>query len=108
MQIEAFENTQLLADGQLLLTKHLHLGSRSLPISQDELRTALAELRSDAIRALRRIGLDEGQLPDFGQVSEEVFSSQLLRLSGPVTVGLVASGPAFTAGPAQLEFVVLY
>ncbi len=106
--VEAIENTQLFERGQLVVSTQLHLGSSQLPISQDEIRTALANIKADAVRKMRRAGLDEGQLPDFGQVTEEMFTNMLLRLTGPVTIGLVATEPIARAGPAHLELMILY
>src|SRR5690606_29692189 len=45
---------------------------------------------------------------DFGQVTEEMFTNMLLRLTGPVTIGLVATEPIARAGPAHLELMILY
>jgi len=106
--VEAIENTVLFQRGQLIVSTQLHLGSPELPISQDEIRTTLANLKADAVRKMRRAGLDEGQLPDFGPVTEEMFTNMLLRLTGPVTIGLVATEPVSRAGPAHLELMILY
>ncbi len=106
--VEAIENTRLFERGQLIVSTQFHLGSTQLPISQDEIRTALANIKADAVRKMRRAGLDEGQLPDFGPVTEEMFTNMLLRLTGPVTIGLVATEPIARAGPAHLELMILY
>ncbi len=106
--VEAIENTVLFERGQLIVSAQLHLGSTALQISQDEIRTALANLKADAVRKMRRAGLDEGQLPDFGPVTEEMFTNMLLRLTGPASIGLVATEPVSRAGPARLELMILY
>lgn len=106
--VEAIENTELFRRGQLIVSSQLHVGTTELPASQDEIRTVLAQLKADAVRKMRRAGLDEGQLPDFGPVTEEMFTNLLLRLTGPVTVGLVATEPVYRAGPARLELMILY
>jgi hypothetical protein len=106
--VEALENTVLFERGQLILSSRLHLGTSQLPISQDEIRNAVITLKAEALRKMRRAGLDEGQLPDFGPVTEEMFTSMLLRLTGPVTIGLVATEPVSRAGLAQLELMILY
>ena len=106
--VEALENDELFQGGQLIVSHQLHVGTTELPASQDEIRTALAQLKADAVRKMRRAGLDEGQLPDFGPVTEEMFTNLLLRLTGPVMVGLVATEPVNRAGPARLELMILY
>ncbi|HZJ10991.1 MAG TPA: DUF3084 domain-containing protein [Trueperaceae bacterium] len=106
--VEAIENTVLFERGQLVVSSHLHLGTSDLPISQDEIRNSLANLKTEAVRKMRRAGLDEGQLPDFGPVTEETFTNMLLRLTGPVSIGLVATEPISRAGPARLELMILY
>ncbi|HNQ99056.1 MAG TPA: hypothetical protein PKN52_03585, partial [Trueperaceae bacterium] len=106
--VEAIENTELYAKGQLVVSHGLHLGSVELPASQGEIRTSIAQLKADAVRELRRAGLDDGQLPDFGPVTEEMFTNQLLRLVGPVTIGFVATEEVWRAGPAKLELMILY
>ena len=70
--------------------------------------TFQADMGADAVRKLRRAGLDDAQLPDFGPVTEELFTNMLLRLTGPVTIGLVATEPVLRAGPANLELLILY
>jgi len=106
--VEAIENTELFGRGQLIVSHGLHLGSPALPASQDEIRASIAQLKAEAVRKLRRAGLDDGQLPDFGPVTEEMFTNLLLRLSGPVTIGLVATEDVWRAGPAKLELMILY
>lgn len=106
--VEAIENTVLFERGQLVISSRLHLGTSQLPISQDEIRNALTNLKAEALRKMRRAGLDEGQLPDFGPVTEEMFTNMLLRLTGPVTIGLVATEPIARAGTAELELMILY
>ena len=106
--VEAIENTVLFERGQLVVSSDLHLGTSDLPISQDEIRNSLANLKNEAVRKMRRAGLDEGQLPDFGPVTEETFTNMLLRLTGRVSIGLVATEPISRAGPARLELMILY
>ena len=106
--VEAIENTILFEQGQLIISSQLHLGTSQLPISQDEIRNALTNLKAEALRKMRRAGLDEGQVPDFGPVTEEMFTNMLLRMTGPATIGLVATEPVSRAGPARLELMILY
>ncbi len=106
--VEALENNELFGQGQLIVSHPVHLGTPELPASQDEIRASIAQLKAEALRKLRRAGLDDGQLPDFGPVTEELFMNMLLRLTGPVTIGLVATEPVLRAGPANLELLILY
>ncbi len=106
--VEAIENTQLYQRGQLVSALPIHLGSTDLPSTQNEIRNSITQLKAEAVRQMRRAGLDEGQLPDFGPVTEEMFTNMLLRLTGPVTIALVATEPILRAGPAQLELMILY
>lgn len=106
--VEAIENTQLYQRGQLVSALPIHLGSADLPSTQNEIRNSIAQLRQEAIRQMRRSGLDEGQSPDFGPVTDEMFTNMLLRLTGPVTIALVATEPILRAGPARLELMILY
>lgn len=106
--VEALENTVLFERGQLIISSRIHLGTNQLPISQDEIRNEVITLKAEALRKMRRAGLDEGQLPDFGPVTEEMFTNMLLRLTGPVTIGLVATEPVSRAGLAKLELMILY
>ena len=106
--VEALENNELFGQGQLIVSHPVHLGTADLPASQDEIRASITQLKAEAVRKLRRAGLDDGQLPDFGPVTEELFMNMLLRLTGPVTIGLVATDPVLRAGPANLELLILY
>jgi hypothetical protein len=105
--VEAFENDLVLDAGRLLVTRRIHLGTEDLPISQAELRAALATMKADALSALRRAGLDEFQLPRYPTLSEETFAGLMLRRSGPVTVGVLVLDDVYRAGPADLELVLL-
>jgi uncharacterized protein (DUF3084 family) len=106
--IEAVENDRIFEAGQLLLSRSLHLGSSELPTTLEDVRTAIAQLRADTIRLLRRAGLDELQAPRFVGVSDEAFANQLLRLDGWVVVGVVTVAAIDRAGPALVEFLILY
>ncbi len=106
--VEAIENTMLFERGQLVSALPIHLGSQDLPSSQNDIRNSIAQLKAEAVRKMRRAGLDEGSLPDFGAVTEEMFTNMLLRLTGPATIALVATEPIHRAGPAHLELMILY
>jgi hypothetical protein len=105
--IEAVENDLVVVGGRLLVSRHVHLGSDELPISQSELRSALSSLKGEALVALRRAGLDEFQLPRYPTLSEEVFASLLLRRTGPASIGVMVLDDVYRSGPADLELVVL-
>lgn len=106
--VEALENTRLFEGGQLLLSRRVHVGTPDLPATQEEVRGWIAQFRADVIRTLRRSGLDELQAPLFVGSSDEGFANQLMRLSGPVTIGVVAREAIDRAGPAYVEMVILY
>jgi len=106
--VEAVENERIFNGGQLLLSRTVHMGDAELPASLEEVRGWIAQLRSDTIRHLRRSGLDELQAPRFTGVSEEAFANQLMRLSGPVTIGVISVGAIDRAGPAWVEYLIVY
>lgn len=106
--VEALENDRIVAAGQLLLSRSVHLGSGEFPTTLEDVREMIAQLRADTVRFLRRAGLDELQAPRFTGVSDEAFANQLLRLSGPVVIGVVTVEAIDRAGPALVEFLILY
>lgn len=106
VSIEAWENSQVLAGGQLVSSRVLHLGSAEQPTSQSELRAGLLELVRTTRSRLTRAGLFAQEPPQFLE-SEDAFLAQLERLSGPVTVGVLTSAEVYRGGPALLEFVIL-
>ncbi|MFU8887905.1 MAG: DUF3084 domain-containing protein [Trueperaceae bacterium] len=108
VMIEALENTRLFEAGQLLMSRRVHLGTAELPATLDEVRGWIAQFRADIIRTLRRSGLDELQAPVFVGSSDEAFANQLMRLEGAAVIGVVAREPIERAGPAYVEFVILY
>ncbi|ADI15291.1 DUF3084 domain-containing protein [Truepera radiovictrix] len=105
--VEAYPNLQLLARGQLVATRQLHLGTPEAPLSRDALRAELARLSLESLNRLRRVGLFEQVRPSPSDADFDRFSAWLSRLSGPVVIGTVAKEPVFVAGPAELEFVIL-
>ncbi|MDA0700533.1 MAG: hypothetical protein O3A02_04935, partial [bacterium] len=106
--VEALENTRLFEHGQLLMSRHIHVGVRELPATQDEIRGWIAQFKADVIRSLRRTGLDELQAPIFVGSSDEGLANQLMRMTGTVVIGVVAREAIDRAGPAYVELVVLY
>ena len=106
--VEALENTRVFERGRLLVSRNVHLGSPELPATQDELRSAIAQLKAEALRVARRSGLDELQVPEYVGASDESFTNQLLRLHGSVVIGVTTVEPVERAGPALVELVIVY
>jgi uncharacterized protein (DUF3084 family) len=106
--VEALENTRIFERGRLLVSRQIHLGSAELPSTQDEIRTVIAQVKAEALRVVRRSGLDELQAPVYEGVSDESFMNQLLRLSGPVVIGVMTVDAVDRAGPARVELVIVY
>ncbi len=103
--VEVAPNQKLLEDDQLVVSRQIFLG----PGSRDQLRDDLLKVLADANAKLLALGLSDEVYPSLSDTSLEVegFTNQLLRLRGPVTVGLAASDAVFAGGPAKLEFVIL-
>jgi uncharacterized protein (DUF3084 family) len=106
--VEALENTRVFDRGRLLASRHVHLGSVELPATQDEIRTAISQLKAEALRVSRRAGLDELQVPAYVGASDEGFSNQLLRLQGPVVIGVATVEAVDRAGPGLVELIIVY
>jgi uncharacterized protein (DUF3084 family) len=106
--VEALENTRIFERGRLLVARQIHLGSSELPSTQDEIRSAIAQIKADAVRVVRRSGLDELQAPVYEGVSDESFMNQLLRLAGPAVIGVMTVDAVDRAGPARVELVIVY
>ena len=102
------ENSQILTKGQLLISQQIHLGSSLFPVSREDVTAALARLSVAARdRLLRFNAVADISLETTG-LSPDVFAEQLLKLHGPVTIGMLASQDVYVSGPAQLEFVIIY
>ena len=103
--VEVAPNQKLVDDGQLVVSRQIHLGTGS----RDNVRDDLRKILTDANAKLLGLGLSDEIYPSLSETSLEVegFTNQLLRLKGPVTVGLAASDPIFAGGPAKLEFIIL-
>ncbi|CAN5775913.1 hypothetical protein BH24DEI2_BH24DEI2_08770 [soil metagenome] len=103
--VEVAPNQKLLADAQLVVSRQIFLGTGS----RDNVRDDLLKVLADANAKLLGLGLSDEVYPSLSDTSLEVegFTNQLLRLKGPVTVGLQASAPIFAGGPAKLEFVIV-
>lgn len=107
--VEVAENKMLLEEGQLVVTQQIHLGSPEFQEQRDSVRSDLSKLFMNANSALLAKGLADGIYPITSERSLEIegFTNQLLRLSGPVVVGLTASADIYSGGPAKLEFIIL-
>ncbi len=106
--VEALENTRVFERGRLLASRHVHVGTAELPATHDELRTAIGQLKAEALRVARRAGLDELKVPQYVGASDEGFANQLLRLEGPVVIGVATVASVDRAGPALVELVIVY
>lgn len=112
VNVEASENQKLLSRGQLVVSRQVHLGTDLLPITTDELSTKVRELLRDANNKLLSLGLaddvyDVSTASDGSSLSPEAFSNLLSRLTGPVTIGLVASEEVYSIGPVKLSLVII-
>jgi uncharacterized protein (DUF3084 family) len=109
VEVESSENRKLVTEGQLVTSRQLHLGTRLVPAEREQVRTTLLRMQREARDRLLGMGLSDAVSPVLGPDSLELdgFTNQLLRLSGPVTVGLSASVDIYSGGPATLEFVII-
>ena len=107
--VEVAENKMLVEEGQLVVTQQIHLGSPEFQEQRDSVRSDLSKLFISANSSLLSKGLADGVYPVTAETSLEIegFTNQLLRLSGPVVVGLTASDDIYSGGPAKLEFIIL-
>jgi uncharacterized protein (DUF3084 family) len=110
VHVEASENQKLLGRGQLVVSRQIHLGS-DLPITSDEVSTKVRELLRDANNKLLSLGLADDvydvSTADGSSLSPEAFSNELLRLTGPVMIGLVASEEVYSSGPVKLSLIII-
>jgi uncharacterized protein (DUF3084 family) len=106
VSVEALPNTKLFEKGHLVTSRQVHLGTRESQASQSEIRNALSRLLIETRDRLTTAGLFS---PDPLQLTqtEENFSNQLLRLTGPVIIGVVAADDVYRGGPALLELLIL-
>ena len=108
VKVEAYVNRKLLGRGQLIATRQLYAGGSGAPVSRSSLRAEVARLTQASVNRLQRIGLFEQIRPAPTEADIDAFVASLARLSGPVTVGAVARENIFVAGPADLDFIILY
>lgn len=108
VNVEAYENLELLTKGQLIASRQLHAGTPGTPVSRAALRAEVARLTQESLNRLQRIGLFEQVRPLPSEADFSSFTASLARLSGPVMIGAIAREDIYVAGPAELEFVILY
>ena len=108
VRVEAYDNRKLLGRGQLIASRQLYAGGGGAPVSRSSLRAEVARLTQESVNRLQRIGLFEQVRPAPTEAELDAFVASLSRLSGPVVIGAVARENIFVAGPADLDFIILY
>ena len=108
VKVEAYVNRKLLGQGQLIASRQLYAGGGGAPVSRSSLRAEVARLTQASVNRLQRIGLFEQIRPAPTETDIDAFVASLTRLSGPVVIGAVAREDIFVAGPADLDFIILY
>ena len=107
VSVEVLPNAKLLPRGHLVLSRQIHLGSGELKTSQAEVGKALAGLLLEAQKILESTGLVSPD-PIHLRQEEEEFLTQLLRLTGPVSIGVVTTEDIYRGAPARLELLILH
>ncbi len=102
--VESRENGLIMNNGRMLLSKRIYVENKLG--NESRLRTDIAELIGEANRKLVLLGLSSNQHAEIENLED--FNSQLERLDGWVTVGLVAVGDIYASGPAKLANVIIY
>ena len=108
VKVEAYVNQKLLGRGQLVASRQLYAGGSGAPVSRSSLRAEVARLTQQSVNRLQRIGLFEQIRPAPTEADIDAFVASLSRLSGPVVIGAAARENIFVAGPADLDFIILY
>ena len=103
VEVENFENTRILKDGSLLLSKRIFLDDNS---TESSLRADIASLVSDAKTQLVLKGLAVKAIIE--GLNAEGFAKQLLRMNGALTIGLMADDDIWASGPVKLRLAILY
>lgn len=107
VSVEVLPNAKLLPRGHLVLSRQIHLGSGELKTSQAEVGKVLAGLLLEAQKILESTGLVSPD-PIHLRQEEEEFLTQLLRLTGPVSIGVVTTEDIYRGAPARLELLILH
>jgi len=107
VSVEVLPNTKLLPRGHLVLSRQIHLGTGELKTSQAEVGKVLAGLLLEAQKILESTGLVSPDPIHLTQKEEE-FLTQLLRLTGPVSIGVVTTEDIYRGAPARLELLILH
>ena len=108
VKVEAYVNRKLLGRGQLIASRQLYAGGSGAPVSRSSLRAEVARLTQASVNRLQRIGLFEQVRPAPTEAEIDAFVASLSRLSGPVMIGAAARENISVAGPAYLDFMILY
>jgi uncharacterized protein (DUF3084 family) len=109
VDVEAIENQRLASRGQLVVSRQIHLGSDLLPMTSGEVSSKVRELLRDANDKLLSLGLADNvdTATDGSSLSPEAFSNDLERLTGVITIGLVATDEIYSSGPVNLSLVII-
>ena len=108
VKVEAYVNRRLLGRGQLVASRQLYAGGSGAPVSRSSLRAEVARLTQASVNRLQRIGLFEQVRLAPTEAEIDAFVASLSRLSGPVMIGAAARENISVAGPADLDFMILY
>ena len=108
VKVEAYVNRKLLGRGQLIASRQLYAGGSGAPVSRSSLRAEVARLTQASVNRLQRIGLFEQVRLAPTEAEIDAFVASLSRLSGPVMIGAAARENISVAGPADLDFMILY
>ncbi len=101
--VENYENTRILKDGSLLVSKKIFIDNDS---TESSVRADIAKLVSDAKTQLVLKGL--AVKPAIEDLNAEGFAKQLLRMNGAITIALMADEDILASGPAKLKLAIIY
>ncbi len=104
VEVENFENTNILKKGSLLLSKKIFLDENIS--TESSLRADIAGLVNEAKTQLVLKGL--AVKPIIENLDSEGFAKQLLRMKGPLTIALLAEDNILASGPAKMKLIILY
>lgn len=108
VNVEARENLRLMREGQLVAVQRVYVGGEEAPMSRAGLRAEVARLTQASLNRLQRIGLFEQVRPLASEADLNSFVASLTRLRGAVEIGTIARNDVFVAGPADLDYIILY
>lgn len=105
---EVLTNIKIMDQGQLVSSQRIHLGSSQAPVTPEDVSAQLGRLSTIARSSLIRRNLSPVAVPEPSGLTTDLFAEQLLRLKGPVTIGVIANEDIYAAGPYRLDFAILY